>query len=104
MHAAASSVAIRKEPDGRFRDRLDDASAIAFPELLHGARTIATAHFNTHELGFAYHVADRAIFLHEGLLHEQGTPQEVLLRPREQRTREFLEGHGLFRLPEPEAV
>jgi len=58
----------------------------------------------THELGFAYHVADRAIFLHEGLIHEQGTPQEVLLRPREQRTREFLEGHGLFRLPEPEAV
>jgi polar amino acid transport system ATP-binding protein len=58
----------------------------------------------THELGFAYHVADRVIFLHEGLIHEQGTPQEVLLRPRERRTREFLEGHGLFRLPEPEAV
>jgi polar amino acid transport system ATP-binding protein len=54
----------------------------------------------THELGFAYHVADRVIFLHDGLIHEQGTPQEVLLRPRERRTREFLEGHGLFRLPE----
>ena len=54
----------------------------------------------THELGFAYHVADRVVFLHDGLIHEQGTPQEVLLRPREQRTREFLEGHGLFRLPE----
>jgi len=54
----------------------------------------------THELGFAYHVADRVIFLHDGLIHEQGTPQEVLLRPREPRTREFLEGHGLFRLPE----
>jgi len=56
----------------------------------------------THELGFAYHVADRVVFLHDGLIHEQGTPQEVLLRPREQRTREFLEGHGLFRLPEPD--
>ena len=54
----------------------------------------------THELGFAYHVADRVIFLHDGLIHEQGTPQEVLLHPRERRTREFLEGHGLFRLPE----
>jgi len=54
----------------------------------------------THELGFAYHVADRVIFLHDGLIHEQGTPQEVLVRPRERRTREFLEGHGLFRLPE----
>jgi len=54
----------------------------------------------THELGFAYHVADRVIFLHDGLIHEQGTPEEVLVRPRERRTREFLEGHGLFRLPE----
>src|SRR5437867_925060 len=42
----------------------------------------------THELGFAYHVADRVIFLHDGLILEQGTPQEMLLRPREQRTRE----------------
>jgi polar amino acid transport system ATP-binding protein len=57
----------------------------------------------THELGFAYHVADRVIFLHGGRIHEQGTPREVLLSPREQRTREFLEGHGLFRLPEPDA-
>ena len=54
----------------------------------------------THELGFAYHVADRVIFLHDGVIHEQGTPQEVLLRPRAPRTREFLEGHGLFRLPD----
>jgi len=54
----------------------------------------------THELGFAYHVADRVIFLHDGLIHEQGTSQEVLLRPRAARTREFLEGHGLFRLPD----
>ena len=56
----------------------------------------------THELGFAYHVADRVIFLHEGLILEQGTPQDMLLRPRERRTREFLEGHGLFRLPDAE--
>jgi polar amino acid transport system ATP-binding protein len=54
----------------------------------------------THELGFAYHVADRVIFLHEGRIHEQGSPQEVLLQPQEQRTREFLEGHSTFRLPE----
>jgi polar amino acid transport system ATP-binding protein len=56
----------------------------------------------THEIGFAYHVADRVIFLHEGLIHEQGTPRDVLLHPRAARTREFLEGHGLFRLPDPQ--
>jgi polar amino acid transport system ATP-binding protein len=55
----------------------------------------------THELGFAYNVADRVIFLEGGLVHEQGTPQEVLLNPRQERTREFLRSHTLFRLPDP---
>ncbi len=54
----------------------------------------------THELGFAYHVADRAIFLHSGRIHEEGRPQDVLMHPKQQRTREFLEGHTQFRLPE----
>lgn len=53
-----------------------------------------------HELGFAYHVADRVIFLCDGAIYEQGTPQEVLLRPARERTRDFLDGHGRFRLPE----
>jgi polar amino acid transport system ATP-binding protein len=54
----------------------------------------------THELGFAYHVADRVIFLHGGQIHEEGRPQDVLMHPKQQRTREFLEGHTQFRLPE----
>jgi polar amino acid transport system ATP-binding protein len=44
----------------------------------------------THELGFAYHYADRVLFLAEGLIHEAGTPDEVLKHPREERTRSFL--------------
>jgi polar amino acid transport system ATP-binding protein len=56
----------------------------------------------THELGFAYHVADRVVFLHAGQIHEAGPPEVVLCRPQQARTREFLEGHGLFRLPEIE--
>jgi polar amino acid transport system ATP-binding protein len=55
----------------------------------------------THELGFAYNVADRVVFIEGGLVHEQGTPQQVLLHPRQERTREFLRSHTLFRLPEP---
>ncbi len=58
----------------------------------------------THELGFAYNVADRVIFIEDGQIHEQGTPQEVLLNPRQDRTREFLRSHTLFRLPEPGAT
>ncbi len=55
----------------------------------------------THELGFAYNVADRVIFLEGGEIHEEGTPQDVLQNPKRERTREFLRSHTLFRLPEP---
>lgn len=44
----------------------------------------------THEIGFAREVADRVVFLDQGRIVEQGTPQEVLERPRHARTREFL--------------
>lgn len=54
----------------------------------------------THELGFAYHVANRVLFLNEGTIHEEGDPQQVLRNPRTTRMREFLEGHSLFKLPE----
>lgn len=54
----------------------------------------------THELGFAYHVANRVLFLHEGTILEQGKPQQVLKQPETTRMREFLEGHSLFKLPD----
>ena len=44
----------------------------------------------THEIGFAREVADRVIFLDDGQVIEQGSPDEVLGRPRHPRTREFL--------------
>lgn len=53
----------------------------------------------THELGFAYHVANRVVFLDSGRILEQGAPQEILTAPKQERTRLFLEGHNLFRLP-----
>ncbi len=44
----------------------------------------------THELGFAYHYADRVLFLADGLNHEAGTPDEVLKHPQQERTKSFL--------------
>lgn len=44
----------------------------------------------THEMGFARQVADRVLFMDEGKIIEQGTPDEVFNHPRETRTREFL--------------
>jgi polar amino acid transport system ATP-binding protein len=52
----------------------------------------------THELGFAYHVATRVIFLADGTIHEMGTPDEVLKNPRQERTRAFLASHKQYSL------
>jgi polar amino acid transport system ATP-binding protein len=51
----------------------------------------------THEVGFAYHFATRVLFLHDGVIHEEGTPQEVLGNPREERTQAFLARFSAFR-------
>ena len=44
----------------------------------------------THEMGFAREVASRVIFMDEGVIVEEGTPQEVLLHPTQPRTIDFL--------------
>jgi ABC-type polar amino acid transport system ATPase subunit len=44
----------------------------------------------THEMKFAGDVADRIVFMDDGLVVEQGTPEEVLEEPREERTKRFL--------------
>jgi len=44
----------------------------------------------THEMGFAREAADRVVFMDGGVVVEQGPPDEVLGRPREARTQEFL--------------
>ena len=45
----------------------------------------------THEMGFAREVADRVLFMDGGYIVEEGTPEEVLLHPREARTKDFLD-------------
>jgi polar amino acid transport system permease protein len=44
----------------------------------------------THEVRFAQEVADRIVFMDEGLVVEQGTPTEVLRNPKQERTQRFL--------------
>ena len=44
----------------------------------------------THEIGFAREVADVAVFMDEGVVVETGKPQDVLVNPRQRRTRDFL--------------
>ena len=44
----------------------------------------------THEMGFAREVASKVCFLHQGVLHEEGQPEQIFGAPREERTRNFL--------------
>jgi polar amino acid transport system ATP-binding protein len=44
----------------------------------------------THEMGFARNVADRVVFMDEGVIVEQGPPAQLLSAPREERTQRFL--------------
>jgi L-cystine transport system ATP-binding protein len=44
----------------------------------------------THEISFARDIANRVVFIDGGVIVEQGTPQEVLFHPKEERTKQFL--------------
>ena len=44
----------------------------------------------THEMGFAREVADRAIFMADGVVVEDGTPEQIFEQTHEQRTKDFL--------------
>ena len=44
----------------------------------------------THEMGFARDVADRVIFMSDGVIVEEGTPEEIFSNPKAERTKEFL--------------
>ena len=44
----------------------------------------------THEIEFARNVADKIVFMADGVIVEQGTPEEVIDNPKNQRTKMFL--------------
>ncbi len=45
----------------------------------------------THEMGFAREVADRVMFMYDGVIAEQGTPEEIFKNPQNPRTQQFLQ-------------
>lgn len=55
------------------------------------AKTGLTMIIVTHEMDFAKDVSDRIIFMDQGVIAEQGTPEEIFENPKEERTKEFLQ-------------
>jgi polar amino acid transport system ATP-binding protein len=56
-------------------------------DLAHGGTTMIVV---THEMHFAREAADRVVFMEDGLVVEQGPPEQILDAPREESTRRFL--------------
>jgi polar amino acid transport system ATP-binding protein len=77
---------------------LDEVTSALDPELVGEVLDLLrslkddgmTMVLNTHEMGFARQVADTVCFLHDGVIHEQGHPEQVIGEPRQERTRQFL--------------
>ncbi|MBE7013459.1 MAG: amino acid ABC transporter ATP-binding protein [Ruminococcaceae bacterium] len=63
-------------------------------EVLASMRSLAEKNMTmivvTHEIGFAKGVADRVVFMDNGVIVEDGTPQQVLDNPQNERTKQFL--------------
>ena len=45
----------------------------------------------THEMAFARDVADRVLFMADGVVVEEGSPEQIFKTPRHERTRQFLQ-------------
>jgi polar amino acid transport system ATP-binding protein len=77
---------------------LDEITSALDPELVSEvlnivrdlAREGMTMLLATHEMGFARDVASKVCFLHGGVVHEEGPPDQIFGAPREERTRAFL--------------
>jgi polar amino acid transport system ATP-binding protein len=77
---------------------LDEITSALDPELvsevLNIVRDLAkqgmTMLLATHEMGFAREVASKVCFLHEGIVHEEGPPEQIFGAPTQDRTRGFL--------------
>ncbi|MFW5440855.1 amino acid ABC transporter ATP-binding protein [Aerococcus urinaeequi] len=77
---------------------LDEPTSALDPELVnevletieHLAKGRTTLVIVTHEMNFARKVADRVVFMNDGVVVESGRPDEIFTNPKEERTKQFL--------------
>jgi polar amino acid transport system ATP-binding protein len=91
----AIARALAVEPKIMF---FDEATSALDPELVGEvmevmrslAREGMTMVVVTHEMGFARKTADRVVFMDQGVIAEQGTPEQIFVNPQNPRTQQFL--------------
>jgi len=85
--AISPRVMLFDEPTSALDPELVSEVLSVIRRLAEGGMTMIVV---THELRFAREVADRIVFMADGRIIEEGTPEEILERPREARTQQFL--------------
>ncbi|MBQ3008399.1 MAG: amino acid ABC transporter ATP-binding protein [Oscillospiraceae bacterium] len=76
----------------------DEPTSALDPEMVKGVLNVIkdlassgmTIVIVTHEMGFAREVSDRVLFMDNGVIAEEGTPEEIFENPQHERTKEFL--------------
>ncbi|MCH5290216.1 MAG: amino acid ABC transporter ATP-binding protein [Treponema sp.] len=81
------SIMLFDEPTSALDPEMVGEVLAVMQELASGGMTMVVV---THEIGFAREVADRIVFMDGGYIVEQGSPEEVLRHPKEERTISFL--------------
>ena len=79
----------------------DEPTSALDPEMVHEVLTVIRALADegrtmllvTHEMGFARQVSSQVVFLHQGLVEEIGTPDQVFDNPGSERCRQFMSSH-----------
>jgi len=92
----AIARALAMEPDVML---FDEPTSALDPEMVKEvllviealAKTGMTIIIVTHEMGFAKQVANRVMFMDDGIILEEGVPSDIFENPKEERTKEFLE-------------
>lgn len=85
--AMKPDVMLFDEPTSALDPEMVGEVLAVMKELAKGGMTMAVV---THEMGFARDVADRVIFMDEGVIMEEGTPEEIFKNPKNERTQSFL--------------
>ena len=85
--AMSPSVMLFDEPTSALDPEMVNEVLSVMKELAEAGMTMVVV---THEMGFAREVANRVIFMDEGYILEQGTPEQVMCDPQHVRTRDFL--------------
>jgi polar amino acid transport system ATP-binding protein len=85
--AMSPDVMLFDEPTSALDPEMVGEVLAVMKELANEGMTMVVV---THEMGFAKEVADRVFFMDQGIILEQGSPEEIFYNPKQDRTQEFL--------------